>query len=113
MIQTTKQNARAAHRWFRVQNRFMELATGIGPLGIAVYVCLAWRADQDGTCYPSLSKIAADVGISRRAVIRVIKTLASTGLLQVKSRSMNGKMQSNVYILATLANGDSQSPLTG
>ena len=60
---------------------------------------VAWAlqeyADKQGKCFPSLQRIADDIGISKSTVIRSLKVLEQKGFLKRQYR----KDQSNVYEL--------------
>src|SRR5262245_17662161 len=74
----------------------------LGPLAIAVYVALARHADAvTGRCFPSHNRIAMQVGMSRRSVIRQIAKLALFELVEVKPRHRSGskERESNEYFL--------------
>jgi len=73
------------------------------PVQKLVLLLLADRAGDDGTCSLSLSKIASDACMSRRAVIMNIKKLSNLGFMSVTSRKvLMGKksvLTSNLYRL--------------
>lgn len=52
----------------------------------AVLLVLAYRANPDGICWPSLSRIARDAGVSRKTVSRQISSLKTLGELEVLDR---------------------------
>ncbi len=60
---------------------------------------VAWAlqeyADKQGICFPSLQRIADDIGISKSTVIRSLKVLEEQGFIKRHYR----KDQSNVYEL--------------
>ena len=66
-----------------------------------VLLMLANRSSHDdGSCYPSLNRVAEECGLDRRTVIRVIKKLEDKGLLKVvRSKKTNGENHSNKYYL--------------
>jgi len=51
---------------------------------------LAWAADAESHCWPSQARIAAEMGVSDRAVRSALKLLESFGLIERKARS-NGR----------------------
>ena len=66
-----------------------------------VLIMLANRTNPEtGICYPSLSKIAVECGMTRRSVINQIKALESNNYLSVdRSKSMFDMNHVNKYIL--------------
>jgi DNA-binding transcriptional regulator LsrR (DeoR family) len=70
----------------------------LGPLGIAVYTCLAHHADRLSLqCSPSYGRIAKEIHVSTRTVKKVVKKLEESGLVAVK-RFGDGT-RSNLYTL--------------
>lgn len=69
-------------------------------------VNLAWRLNQtSGKCFPSLSRIALDTGISRRGVQNSLKSLETKGLIQRVPRFLSAGIKgrnSNGYILPAM-----------
>ena len=71
---------------------------------IAVYMYLADRAGQKGTCFPSVPRIARD--LSERTVQRAILDLKKGGFLRVRGRQRrNGADSSNLYTLTNVETG--------
>ena len=60
-----------------------------------VLMVLANRADKQHQCYPSLTSLAADTGMTRRSVGRCVQALESLQLIARKSRGI----QTTVYTL--------------
>jgi len=90
--------------FFQVSNTVIDIfGPKIGPYGIAVYSALAYHANQDGGCFPSLSKIATETGMCRRKVISTVGKLEALGLIEVTQRhSSRGDHTSNHYFLPQL-----------
>ena len=70
----------------------------------ATKIVLYWIADhhnsETGACFPSLSKLADECEMSKRAVQGHIDTLSQAGLIQRLQRSRtNGSQTSNGYSL--------------
>lgn len=65
----------------------------------AVYINLCRRADSEGHSYPGYTRIAEDVGFSRRTVIRAVEELVEAGLLIKTTRKIGDEYTSNEYIL--------------
>ena len=57
-------------------------------------------AETDGTCWPSVRRIAADLKLSRRTVQRALSDLEHHGFLErTHRRRPNGSLTSNFYRL--------------
>ena len=57
-------------------------------------------AETDGTCWPSVRRIAADLKLSRRTVQRALADLERHGFLERTHRQRpNGSLTSNFYRL--------------
>ena len=55
-------------------------------------------AEADGTCWPSVRRIAADLKLSRRTVQRALADLERHGLLErTHRRRPNGSLTSSLY----------------
>ncbi len=61
-----------------------------------IYMALLSYAWTNGSCYPGLAKLCADVSLSDKPVTRAIEELSSALLLEVKRR---GQGKTNLYIL--------------
>ncbi len=87
--------------FFQVSNTVIGVfGSKIGPYGIAVYSALAYHANQEGGCFPSLSAIATETGMCRRKVISTMEKLEAFGLVEVTPRySPRGDHTSNHYFL--------------
>jgi DNA-binding MarR family transcriptional regulator len=70
--------------WFRVPNVVIDRhGVSLGPSGIAVYCVLAKYANNlTHKAFPSHGRIARQLGISRRTVIRKLKKLQELGLIE-------------------------------
>ncbi|MCB9982278.1 MAG: helix-turn-helix domain-containing protein [Rhodospirillales bacterium] len=68
---------------------------------IRIFNIIAGHADEDGTCYPSISRISERMGITRQAVINQLRTLEKNGYMQSTGRSHpeTGGTLSNIYLL--------------
>jgi len=87
--------------WFWLHDRIIDTyGPALGPIGIAVYVCLARHADKAGESFPAKVTIAAEIGASKRAVDEAIKQLANLKLITVTVRKLTiGDNDSNIYTL--------------
>ena len=74
---------------------------------------LASYADEAGSCFPSLSTLAKNMGCSRRTVAYAIESLQDKGYIQVISRfNEKGKQTTSRYVL-TLDCGGAKSASLG
>lgn len=64
-----------ATRWAWAQQQ----AKGTAKL---VLLSLADRADENHTCYPSISRLTSDTGMDRKTIMRNLKALESVGLIR-------------------------------
>lgn len=69
----------------------------IGPIGIAIYNCLAQHANQEGFCFPSHKYIADKIGASISSVQRGIRQLIDLEIIRKSRRRYH-----NVYYLLKL-----------
>lgn len=66
-----------------------------------VLLMMANYADADGKCWPSLTTLSRDTGLSKSTVQRAIKSLVKQGLVKTEARTYRGRTISNVYKLKT------------
>jgi len=94
--------------YFQVPNRkqLMEL----DGMSIAVYTMLCARADEGGKCFPSLTRLAKDAGVSRDTVVRRIKTLEEKGLLSIEHGSSNKSNRYQLLVAESDKGSSSQQP---
>ena len=87
--------------WFWCHDRLIDTyGPELGPIGIAVYVCLARHADKAGECFPAKATIGAEIGASKRAVDEAISRLVIFKLITVtKRKAAPGDHDSNLYTL--------------
>lgn len=65
-----------------------------------VYIYLKDHADSEGTCWPGIRTIAAELGLSRSTVKRALDDLCKVGLISKEHRwRKNGSLSSNLYRL--------------
>lgn len=86
--------------------------SGIPCTAQVVYMWLAYHSDYStGECYPSYSTLEVETGLSKRTVIRAVKTLVKKGLIKrIKRKKKNSKENtSNRYILLNLGS-DTDTP---
>jgi hypothetical protein len=70
---------------------------GLHPYQQIIFIWLCYHANNDGICFPSLTTLADECGISRRSVIEYLNKLEKIGYI-VKSNRCNGaNYASNTY----------------
>ena len=70
----------------------------LGAFGVAVYCMLCRRAGKNGSSYPSLRRMAEDLGMSERQAKRELKKLKTLGLISIKPRrNEQGRQMSSEY----------------
>lgn len=61
---------------------------------------LVTRSNRELTCFPSISTIARETGLSERTVQRALKELCAEGYISRRPRfRKNGGQSSNLYVL--------------
>ncbi|MEZ9302127.1 helix-turn-helix domain-containing protein [Vibrio breoganii] len=70
---------------------------GISSTEKLVLLCLHDRVDAQGQCYPSQELLAEDTGLSKRSIVRALKTLVEKGYVAVKREASHGMYPSNKY----------------
>lgn len=76
-------------------------STNLPHRAIAVYMYLLDRADENGSCYPAISTIAADLKMSRSTVKRALGDLEKAKYLRHERRyRQSGGNSSNLYLLS-------------
>ncbi len=83
-------------------NGVVERIAEVGPLAIAVFVVLARHADTDGTCWPSVPRIARLCGCTDRAVQLAVRRLKAARMIGSDPRHGERGQQSNVYTMDTI-----------
>lgn len=67
---------------------------------IAVYMYLRDRAGKDGSCYPAVSTIAADLKMSKSTVKRALADLEKAQYIRHERRyRQSGGNSTNLYLL--------------
>lgn len=73
-------------------------STDLPHRAVAVYMYLRDRANKDGSCYPSISTISADLKMSKSTVKRALIDLEKDGYIKHERRyRKTGGNSSNVY----------------
>ena len=76
----------------------MVFQSGLSHRAVCVYIYLCDRAGIKKTCYPSISRIAGDIKVSRSTVIRAIRELREYKLIETQQRwRANGGRSSLEY----------------
>lgn len=84
--------------WYWISKVLLdEYGATIGPIGIAIYNCLAEHANQEGFCFPSHKYIADKIGASISSVQRGIRQLIKLAIIRKSRRRYH-----NVYYLLKL-----------
>lgn len=72
--------------------------SGLSARAKSVYIYLKDRANKDGTCWPGINTIAADLSLSRSTVKRALRDLVRARMIEKTSRwRENGSLTSNLY----------------
>ena len=86
--------------WFWINDAIMdEYACKIGMTALGVYLSLVRHADSHRECFPAHARIAASIGMQKRAVIRSIKTLENHGLIKVVHHFEGKRQTQNTYVI--------------
>jgi biotin operon repressor len=86
--------------WTKLKNAIVK-DKNLSPYERLVCIDLLTYADSENNCYPSISRIAEDLGISESTVRRAIKELEAKGYITIESRKDDiGRDMSNQYHLA-------------
>ena len=80
---------------FGIIPKFVMTDTDLSPDAKAIYAYLCAHAGNGITCYPSRSRLMADLGIAKNTYYAHLKQLIDQGYIQVK----RGRFASNSYIL--------------
>ena len=71
---------------------------------ISVYIYLDGRANPKGECWPSIGRIASDLKLSRRTVIRALDDLRGAGLVTTEQRYRKDGGKSSLGFRVGVAN---------
>lgn len=75
----------------------------VSAYGKLIYFVLSKYANQNGTCWPSIKRLAGDAGISQNTVRRALTELNTAGWLAVEERKTDyGTNDTNLYNLPRL-----------
>ncbi len=74
---------------------------GLKPTEKLILLVLADHADNSGTCFPSMNRIAELVGVKRRSIAKNMAILEDRGLMQRVPRTRpDGSLTSNAFVLS-------------
>lgn len=91
-----------------VPNR--HVLSGLDPQTQVLYVWLCSYADENGVCFPSISRLSRDCGMSRDTVLRRFDVLESNGLVHKEHRYKNNEKTSNQYQLLLVGSSCERLP---
>lgn len=75
-------------------------STNLPHRAVAVYMYLRDRANKDGSCYPSISTIAANLKMSKSTIKRALSDLEKEGYVRHERRfRTTGGNSSNIYFV--------------
>lgn len=83
---------------------------GLPPKLQVIYMWLSDYSDADGECFPSRKTLAADCGISIRALDAGLIELESLGLIEKSHRINDGEYTSNFYHVNILIGSAKSAP---
>lgn len=69
----------------------------LDPYERLVMLCLADHADDDGRCYPAVSRLVARTGMKERGVQTVVKRLQAKGFIAIEANA--GRRGANLYTI--------------
>lgn len=93
--------------FFWADNNVIARLPGIGAYGFAVYMLLAFRANQERTCWPSIAGMAEELGISANTVRRALKKLQTAKLIAIET----AEGLNNTYTLLPITTPTPGEPL--
>lgn len=70
---------------------------GLDPAAQILFVWLCSYADDDGSCFPSITRLAENCGMSRDTVLRRLDVLCERGLLKKSPQFVDGQQTTNRY----------------
>lgn len=79
---------------------------GLDPQTQVLFLWICSYADEAGVCFPSITKLAEDCGISKRTVDSRLRKLCELGVLEVTNRAVNNLQTSNEYQILLRYAGD-------
>ena len=97
----------------RLNNGIFEYAPQIQGNGFMIFSYLSMRRNaKTGRCYPSLKRIANDLGLDKKTVIKYLKILEEVGLIIKHATYRGGKRAANQYDILFLWNKTKEAAKT-
>jgi predicted transcriptional regulator len=98
--------------YIKVHTDFINMLHKLKSSTLHTYIALALRIGSDSLCWPSISKIASDSGISMNQAQRNVARLVKLGLVEVSEIGGKGRKSTNTYYLPyyVLFGGKDQAP---
>jgi hypothetical protein len=87
-VDTIQVRSHRRAQWFWLDNNLIDVhAQALGPIGVALYVVLARYCNhKTGQCYPSLTRLSAQLGINRLTASRYLQRLVDCRLITIEPR---------------------------
>ncbi len=85
--------------FFRINKRLIDSYSlaNLSNSAKAVYPVLGFFANGSNECYPNITTISAVSGLSKNTANKGVKDLESSGLLEIKKKSLRGSVASSIY----------------
>ncbi|NOG68725.1 MAG: helix-turn-helix domain-containing protein, partial [Chlorobi bacterium] len=80
---TDRIEVRRPSKFFMVENAALSIITEIGRTAFCLYCALLRYANQQGECFPTVKRLASDIGCSVRTVQYELRKLEEAGYLRV------------------------------
>jgi DNA-binding transcriptional ArsR family regulator len=90
-------------RGFTIVPNLLFIFKGLSHGARLTYVLLLKYAWQEGSCFPGVDRLAEDLGVERKSVMRYTRELRNRGLIHIKRRGFG---KTNVYRISRLKNVD-------
>lgn len=98
-----RMNVRSDTGWMALVPEWVIRHPALGSSAKLVYVALALYADREGQAHPSVARLCADTGLTRRPVQGALAELEAVGAVDRESRFQDGRQTSNVYVVRRVA----------
>jgi hypothetical protein len=79
--------------------------TSLSPEAKAIYAYLCSYSGSDGSCFPSVGRMAYELGMSEQRLKKHRKQLEEAGYITIERRRENGKQTSNLYVIELQPSG--------
>ncbi|MBC7264775.1 MAG: helix-turn-helix domain-containing protein [Chloroflexi bacterium] len=84
---------------FTIVPNLLFLFKGLSHGARLTYVLLLKYAWQEGSCFPGIDRLAAELGVERKSVMRYTRELREKGLISIRRRGLG---KTNVYHITKL-----------